>query len=150
MRAAEFGGQIDQGVETSVSLKKSLYAVGLVAALTCAASGTVYAVVPVQKCQRIIDPKRAGVKIRVDVAEGRTLPCTTARAVMRAYLKRVPVPRRSIPENSMDVSVRGRRWSCYVSRVVGRGPGWDFLCSTERSSGIYTSVGGGARRLAEG
>jgi hypothetical protein len=98
-------------------------------------------VTPVKRCGKISDPRASG-RVPVDIAEGQRVACTTARTVMRRYLSRVKPPR--IPGSNKTVRIAGRRWSCYVSRSVGNGPGWDFVCITRGDA--YTAVGGGLRQ----
>lgn len=95
----------------------------------------------VKQCGRIADPRTGG-KVRVDIAEGEPIRCARARRVMRAYLRRVPTPRQSNGSNR-TVRVSGRAWECCASRSFGRGPGWDYLCS---SSPNYTAIGGNLRQ----
>jgi hypothetical protein len=83
----------------------------------------------------------AGKHMRVDIPEAMNMrpDCSTARTVMRRFVRRSPPP-------MGDGSVRygGRRYSCYRSRPDGEG--WDYHCSwSNGSASRYIDFGAGRR-----
>jgi hypothetical protein len=98
---------------------------------------------PLLKPCGAIDAK--GRRQQVDITEARgRVPrrCGTARTVMRRYLRKAPSSYTG--PNNDRVTVRGRTYSCYVSRPDGEG--WNYHCNWFSSnSNAFIDYGAGRR-----